>query len=93
MPSDANPGHGYMKLMQQFLDLARTKSQVAGALAVLYDKNHMELVNGITISPKRGFCIVKIWLKNCTLQDPNIIVDVENLVKVGCLFKTHKAEF
>jgi len=43
MPSDANPGHGYMKLMQQFLDLARTKSQVAGALAVIYDKNHMEV--------------------------------------------------
>ena len=57
------------------------------------DKNHMELVNGITISPKRGFCIVKIWLKNCSLQDPNVVVDVENLVKVGCLFKTHKAEF
>jgi len=57
------------------------------------DKNHMELVNGITISPKRGFCIVKIWLKNCSLQDPNIVVDVENLVKIGCLFKTHKAEF
>jgi len=57
------------------------------------DKNHMELVNGITISPKRGFCIVKIWLKNCSLQDPNIVVDVDNLIKVGCLFKTHKAEF
>jgi hypothetical protein len=57
------------------------------------DKNHMELINGITISPKRGFCIVKIWLKNCSLQDPNIIVDVDNLIKVGCLFKTHKAEF
>jgi hypothetical protein len=57
------------------------------------DKKHMELVNGITISPKRGFCIVKIWLKNCSLQDPNIVVDIDNLVKVGCLFKTHKAEF
>jgi len=43
MPSDAGPGYGYMKLMQQFLDLARTKSQVTGALAVLYDKNHMEV--------------------------------------------------
>ena len=57
------------------------------------DKTHMKLVNGITISPKRGFCIVKIWLKNCSLQDPNIVVDIDNLVKVGCLFKTHKAEF
>jgi len=57
------------------------------------ERPHMDLVNGITISPKRGFCIVKIWLKNCILQDPNAIVDIENLVKAGCLFKTHKAEF
>jgi Eukaryotic initiation factor 4E len=57
------------------------------------DRKSMECVNGITISPKRGFCIVKIWLKNCSIQDPNMIVDVDNLVKAGCLFKTHKAEF
>lgn len=61
--------------------------------SLMYDVNHMDMVNGITISPKRGFCIVKIWLKNCSLQDPNVIADVDNLVKAGCLFKTHKAEF
>lgn len=57
------------------------------------DKKSMEHVNGITISPKRGFCIIKIWFKNCNYQDPNTIVDIDNLVKAGCLFKTHKAEY
>ena len=57
------------------------------------DPKHSDCVNGITISPKRGFCIVKVWMKNCLLQDPNIIVNVENLTKAGCLFKNHKAEF
>jgi len=57
------------------------------------ERPHMDLVNGITISPKRGFCIVKVWLRNCSIQDPHAIVDIENLVRAGCLFKTHKAEF
>ncbi len=61
--------------------------------ALTVDPKHMEFVNGITISPKRGFCIVKVWMKNCQLQDPNIVVNVENLTKAGCLFKNHKAEF
>lgn len=61
--------------------------------ALTVDPKHMEYVNGITISPKRAFCIVKVWMKNCLLQDPNIIINIENLTKAGCLFKNHKAEF
>ena len=50
-------------------------------------------VNGITISPKKNFCIVKIWLDNCLIQDPNNIIDISNLQKQGCLFKKHEPEF
>jgi Eukaryotic initiation factor 4E len=57
------------------------------------DPLHMDLVNGITISPKRGFCIIKIWMKNCTLQDPAIIINIDNLLRNGCLFKAHNPEF
>jgi|UniRef100_A0A6C0HT73 hypothetical protein len=57
------------------------------------DPSHMDLVNGITISPKRGFCIIKIWMKNCTLQDPAIIYNIDNLLRNGCLFKAHNPEF
>ena len=57
------------------------------------DPSHMDLVNGITISPKRGFCIVKIWMKNCTLQDPAVITNIDNLLRNGCLFKSHNPEF
>jgi hypothetical protein len=53
----------------------------------------MNFVNGITISPKRGFCIVKIWLYDCSLQDPSIIVPIPLLSKMGCLFKSHTPEF
>lgn len=57
------------------------------------NKDHNKLINGITISPKKNFCIIKIWLENCTVQDPNIIIPILNLSKYGCLFKKHEPEF
>jgi hypothetical protein len=50
-------------------------------------------VNGITISPKKNFCIIKIWLDTASLQDPGIITVIPNLLKQGCLFKKHEPEF
>lgn len=51
-------------------------------------------VTGITISPKKNFCIVKIWLTNCEHQNPLIVTsDIKNLTPQGCLFKKHTPEF
>jgi hypothetical protein len=50
-------------------------------------------LNGITISPKKNFCIVKIWLSDCSLQDPSEIIDIPNLSTQGCIFKKHEPEF
>ena len=50
-------------------------------------------VNGITVSPKKNFCIIKIWLDNCQYQDPNSMINITNLHKQGCLFKKHEPEF
>jgi len=57
------------------------------------DKKYNSFINGITISPKKNFCIIKIWLENCSVQDPNIVVNIPNLMKQGCLFKKHEPEF
>lgn len=57
------------------------------------NKSHMQSINGITISPKRNFCIIKIWTADCVLQDPSTIVHIEQLVKMGCLFRKHEPEF
>ncbi len=46
-------------------------------------------INGITVSPKKNFCIIKIWLSNCDTNDPNILCDVEGLAKNCCIFKKH----
>ena len=59
--------------------------------------NHMSFVNcvtGITISPKKNFCIIKIWMANCSNQDPTIVSsDVKGLTSQGCLFKKHTPEY
>ena len=57
------------------------------------DKENSEYLNGITISPKKSFCIVKVWLKDYPLQDPSILTPITNLSKQGCLFKKHAPEF
>lgn len=57
------------------------------------DPKYNGLINGITISPKKNFCIIKIWLTDCSIQDPNTIIQIPNLQKQGCLFKKHEPEF
>tara|TARA_B110000091_G_C13806200_1_gene472676 strand:+ start:662 stop:1180 length:519 start_codon:yes stop_codon:yes gene_type:complete len=50
-------------------------------------------VNGITTSPKKNFCIVKVWLRDCSVQDPSLLISIPELSKQGCLFKRHAPEF
>lgn len=49
-------------------------------------------VTGITISPKRSFSIVKVWLTDCSNQDPNTMNDIPGLQKEGCIFKRHNSK-
>ncbi len=51
-----------------------------------------QAINGITISPKKNFCIIKIWLSTCNYNNPEIITEIEGLTRHGCLFKKHISE-
>jgi hypothetical protein len=51
-------------------------------------------VTGITISPKKNFCIIKIWMTDCLNQNPSsVTTDVKGLSTQGCLFKKHSPEY
>ena len=50
-------------------------------------------INGITISPKKNFCIVKILFSTCEFQNPKIIIELDGLTSHGCLFKKHSPEY
>ena len=54
----------------------------------------VKCVTGITISPKKNFCIIKIWMTDCNNQNPGIVTtDVKGLIPNGCLFKKHTPEY
>ena len=49
-----------------------------------------DIVNGITISRKKTFCIIKIWTSTDRYQDPTIVTNKLTLCPAkGCLFKRH----
>lgn len=53
------------------------------------NRDYTNTINGITISPKKNFCIVKIWLRDSNHQDPQMIASVDNLTRHGVIFKKH----
>ena len=57
------------------------------------NKKLVESINGITISPKKSFCILKIWMENITFQNVHELNPVPELAFNGCIFKKHKPDF
>lgn len=44
-------------------------------------------VTGISISPKKNFCVIKVWMTNRSFQDAKAIVpELVHLKPEGCLF-------
>lgn len=61
------------------------------------DKEFIKNINGVTISPKKNFYIIKLWLKN---KDNKYISNLESfktnideLNFIECIFKEHSPEF
>ena len=51
-------------------------------------------INGITISPKKSFCIIKIWMSSCEFQNPELVTkEITGLATLGCIFKKHVPEY
>ena len=46
-------------------------------------------ITGITISPKKNFCIIKIWFSDCSNKDADSIEYFKYVDSHGCLFKRH----
>ena len=53
------------------------------------DEKFLKCVNGITLSPKKSFCILKVWMSNVNNQNPKKICEIAGLTVHGCLFKKH----
>jgi hypothetical protein len=55
------------------------------------EKNNLK-INGITISPKKNFCIIKIWLNTCEYQDLKGLNEILDLQNETFIFKKHLSE-
>jgi hypothetical protein len=55
--------------------------------------SHFRLVSGISVSPKKDFCIIKIWMSSPTHQNPKMFLsDIKGLISQGCLFSLFKSQ-
>lgn len=48
-----------------------------------------DMITGISVSPKKNYCIIKIWLKNLDITNADNL-DLDNKMKCGCLFQANK---
>lgn len=56
---------------------------------VTKDDDIYKNITGITISSKKSFCIIKIWMSGCSYQNPAKIEKLNGLNFQGVLFKRH----
>lgn len=68
----------------------RDLSYILTGETITNDPKFQESVTGITISPKKSFCILKIWMSSLSFQNPRVIADISGLSVSGCIFKKHK---
>ena len=93
-PKNRNGGcFSYKVSNKDVPDCWRQLSYVLVGNSISPNKTLLPVVNGITISPKKNFCIVKIWLANCKFQNAAVINEVVGINPHGCLFKKHTPEY
>jgi len=57
----------------------------------LVEDKYNNIINGVSISPKKNFCIIKIWTNNNENTSNSILSkQVYNLNISQCLYKEHK---
>ena len=84
----------YRILNKQVGDLWKTLMYLACGETLTSNPAHHKHINGITISPKKNFCIIKIWMNDCSNQNPAIVTnEIKEISPLGCLFKKHAPEY
>lgn len=93
-PKNRNGGCFSYKVSNKFVvDVWKNLFYLVCGNTLCINPSYNKHVNGLTISPKKNFCIVKIWLNTSILQDPSVITPIPNLSTQGCLFKKHEPEY
>jgi len=94
-PKNRNGGcFSYKVLNKNVYKVWKDLTYVVVGGSISKQSGFVSCVTGITISPKKNFCIIKIWMSDCNNQNPAIVTsDVKGITPVGCLFKKHTPEY
>ena len=93
-PKNRNGGCFSYKVMNKHVpEVWKTMFYALCGETLCTEPKYNHLINGITVSPKKNFCIIKIWLIDYSLQDGGVILNIPNLTKQGVAFKKHAPEF
>jgi len=94
-PKNRNGGcFSYKVSNKNVCEVWRELNYVLVGDTVSNNSSFVSCVTGITISPKKNFCIIKIWMTNCDNQNPMVVTsEVKGLSHQGCLFKKHTPEY
>jgi hypothetical protein len=90
-PKNRNGGcFSYKVSNKNVCDVWRELNYVLVGETIGNNSSFVKCVTGITISPKKNFCIIKIWMTNCDHINPSVVTsEVKGLISQGCLFKKH----
>jgi len=94
-PKNRNGGcFSYKVLNKNVSKVWKELTYVTVGSSISKNMNFVNCVTGITISPKKNFCIIKIWMTDCNNQNPSIVThELTGLSHQGCLFKKHTPEY
>ena len=94
-PKNRNGGcFSYKVSNKNVCEVWRELNYVLVGETISNNSSFVNCVTGITISPKKNFCIIKIWMCNCDNQNPALVTsEVSGLIPQGCIFKKHTPEF
>ena len=56
---------------------------------LMVDSNHSNTINGLSLSPKRSFCLIKIWNNSTQLQDINHLMPIYGVNTDEIIYKAH----
>lgn len=87
-PQNRDGGRFSFKIPNQIVpDVWRKMAMYVLGETLVREPEFASRINGLTISPKKAFCIVKLWMRDCTHTDVSPIVNIKGLEKQGCIFK------
>jgi hypothetical protein len=94
-PKNRNGGSfSYKVLNKNVYSIWKDLTYVVVGSTISKQTTFVNSVTGITISPKKNFCIMKIWMTDCLNQNPALVTtDLKGITSHGCLFKKHTPEY